>query len=156
LIIFLTLTRLVVVIVFENFSFALFTPPSRRLSDMPGNDNNTSDVALAPATSSTNAALEQKIDTMTMALADLTTDITHMISRPPTPPPPPASIVPTSFPYGLPSYGEIPPLSNTAMPPIPSPPIITTAAPLPSTSTNLPTPTSALLPPTPTIPIPIH
>jgi hypothetical protein len=27
LIIFLTLTRLVVVIVFENFSFALFTPP---------------------------------------------------------------------------------------------------------------------------------
>jgi hypothetical protein len=32
-IIFLTLTRLVVVIIFENFSFALFTPPSRRLSD---------------------------------------------------------------------------------------------------------------------------
>jgi hypothetical protein len=32
LIIFLTLTRLVVVIIFENFSFALFTPPSRRLS----------------------------------------------------------------------------------------------------------------------------
>jgi hypothetical protein len=31
-IIFLTLTRLVVVIIFENFSFALFTPPSRRLS----------------------------------------------------------------------------------------------------------------------------
>jgi hypothetical protein len=30
--IFLTLTRLVVVIIFENFSFALFTPPSRRLS----------------------------------------------------------------------------------------------------------------------------
>jgi hypothetical protein len=27
LIIFLTLTRLVVVIIFENFSFALFTPP---------------------------------------------------------------------------------------------------------------------------------
>jgi hypothetical protein len=26
-IIFLTLTRLVVVIIFENFSFALFTPP---------------------------------------------------------------------------------------------------------------------------------
>jgi hypothetical protein len=32
-IIFLTLTRLVVVIIFENFSFTLFTPPSRRLSD---------------------------------------------------------------------------------------------------------------------------
>jgi hypothetical protein len=32
-IIFLTLTRLVVVIIFENFSFALFTPPSRQLSD---------------------------------------------------------------------------------------------------------------------------
>jgi hypothetical protein len=33
-IIFLTLTRLVVVIIFENFSFALFTPsPSRRLSE---------------------------------------------------------------------------------------------------------------------------
>jgi hypothetical protein len=32
LIIFLTLTRLVVVINFVNFSFALFTPPSRRLS----------------------------------------------------------------------------------------------------------------------------
>jgi hypothetical protein len=31
-IIFLTLTRLVVVFVFENFSFTLFTPPSRRLS----------------------------------------------------------------------------------------------------------------------------
>ena len=31
-IIFLTLTRLVVVFIFENFSFALFTPPSRRLS----------------------------------------------------------------------------------------------------------------------------
>jgi hypothetical protein len=31
-IIFLTLTRLVVVIILENFSFALFTPPSRRLS----------------------------------------------------------------------------------------------------------------------------
>jgi hypothetical protein len=31
-IIFLTLTRLVVVIIFEIFSFALFTPPSRRLS----------------------------------------------------------------------------------------------------------------------------
>jgi hypothetical protein len=31
-IIFLTLTRLVVVINFVNFSFALFTPPSRRLS----------------------------------------------------------------------------------------------------------------------------
>ena len=31
-IIFLTLTRLVVVIIFKNFSFALFTPPSRRLS----------------------------------------------------------------------------------------------------------------------------
>jgi hypothetical protein len=31
-IIFLTLTRLVIVIIFENFSFALFTPPSRRLS----------------------------------------------------------------------------------------------------------------------------
>jgi hypothetical protein len=30
--IFLTITRLVVVIIFENFSFALFTPPSRRLS----------------------------------------------------------------------------------------------------------------------------
>jgi hypothetical protein len=30
--IFLTLTRLVVVSVFVNFSFALFTPPSRRLS----------------------------------------------------------------------------------------------------------------------------
>jgi hypothetical protein len=28
----LTLTRLVVVIIFVNFSFALFTPPSRRLS----------------------------------------------------------------------------------------------------------------------------
>ena len=32
--IFLTLTRLVVVIIFENYSFALFTPPSRRLSDV--------------------------------------------------------------------------------------------------------------------------
>jgi hypothetical protein len=32
LIIFLTITRLVVVINFVNFSFALFTPPSRRLS----------------------------------------------------------------------------------------------------------------------------
>jgi hypothetical protein len=31
--IFLTLTQLVVVIIFENFSFALFTPPSRRLSE---------------------------------------------------------------------------------------------------------------------------
>jgi hypothetical protein len=31
-IIFLTLTRLVVVFIFVNFSFALFTPPSRRLS----------------------------------------------------------------------------------------------------------------------------
>jgi hypothetical protein len=30
--IFLTLTRLVVVFIFVNFSFALFTPPSRRLS----------------------------------------------------------------------------------------------------------------------------
>jgi hypothetical protein len=29
---FLTLTRLVVVFIFVNFSFALFTPPSRRLS----------------------------------------------------------------------------------------------------------------------------
>jgi hypothetical protein len=28
----LTLTRLVVVFIFVNFSFALFTPPSRRLS----------------------------------------------------------------------------------------------------------------------------
>jgi hypothetical protein len=32
---FLTLTRLVVVINFVNFSFALFTPPSRRLSEAP-------------------------------------------------------------------------------------------------------------------------
>jgi hypothetical protein len=32
-IIFLTLTRLVVVIIFEIFSFALFTPPFRRLSN---------------------------------------------------------------------------------------------------------------------------
>jgi hypothetical protein len=32
--IFLTLTRLIVVIIFENFSFALFTPPSRRLSPL--------------------------------------------------------------------------------------------------------------------------
>jgi hypothetical protein len=32
-IIFLTLTRLVVVFIFVNFSFALFTPPSRRLSE---------------------------------------------------------------------------------------------------------------------------
>jgi hypothetical protein len=32
-ILFLTLTRLVVVFIFVNFSFALFTPPSRRLSD---------------------------------------------------------------------------------------------------------------------------
>jgi hypothetical protein len=31
---FLTLTRLVVVINFVNFSFALFTPPSRQLSDL--------------------------------------------------------------------------------------------------------------------------
>jgi hypothetical protein len=31
--IFLTLTRLVVVFIFVNFSFALFTPPSRRLSE---------------------------------------------------------------------------------------------------------------------------
>jgi hypothetical protein len=30
--IFVTLTRLVVVFIFVNFSFALFTPPSRRLS----------------------------------------------------------------------------------------------------------------------------
>jgi hypothetical protein len=36
-IIFLTLTRLIVVIIFENFSFALFTPPpSRRLSEAMG------------------------------------------------------------------------------------------------------------------------
>jgi hypothetical protein len=36
-ILFLTLTRLVVVFIFENFSFALFTPPpSRRLSPTPG------------------------------------------------------------------------------------------------------------------------
>jgi hypothetical protein len=33
---FLTLTRLVVVINFVNFSFALFTPPFRRLSVRPG------------------------------------------------------------------------------------------------------------------------
>ena len=56
----------------------------------------------------------------------------------------------------MPGYGGIPPLSNPAAPPIPSPPIITTAAPLRSTSTNLPPPTSALLPPTSTMPIPIH
>jgi hypothetical protein len=31
----LTLTRLVVVFIFVNFSFALFTPPSRRLSNPP-------------------------------------------------------------------------------------------------------------------------
>jgi hypothetical protein len=30
---FLTLTRLVVVFIFVNFSFTLFTPPSRRLSE---------------------------------------------------------------------------------------------------------------------------
>jgi hypothetical protein len=41
LIIFLTLTRLVVVIIFENFSFALFTPPLgdfhyRTVSGAPG------------------------------------------------------------------------------------------------------------------------
>jgi hypothetical protein len=34
---------------------------------MPGNDDNTSDVASAAVTNSTNAALEQKIDTMTKA-----------------------------------------------------------------------------------------
>jgi hypothetical protein len=122
---------------------------------MPGNDDNTSDVASAAATNSANAALEQKIDTMTKALADLTTAITQMISRPPTPPPP-ASTSPTSIPYGMSGYGGIPPLSNPAAPPIPSPPITTTAAPLRSTSTNLPPPTSALLPPTSTMPIPIH
>jgi hypothetical protein len=38
LIIFLTLPRLVVVIIFENFSFALFTPPSRRLLVFNGTD----------------------------------------------------------------------------------------------------------------------
>jgi hypothetical protein len=58
---------------------------------MPGNDDNTSDVASAAATNSANAALEQKIDTMTKALANLNTAITQMISRPPTPPPPPSS-----------------------------------------------------------------
>jgi hypothetical protein len=85
---------------------------------MLGNDDNTSDVASAVATNSANAALEQKIDTMTKALADLTTAITQMISRPPTPPPPPASTSPTSIPYGMPGYGGIPPLSNPVAPPI--------------------------------------
>jgi hypothetical protein len=93
---------------------------------------------------------------MTKALVDLTTAITQMISRAPTPLPPPASTSPTSIPYGMPGYGGIPPLSNPVAPPIPSPPITTTPAPLPSTSTNLPPPTSALLLPTSTMPIPIH
>jgi hypothetical protein len=46
------------------------------VSEMPGNDDNASDVASAAATNSANAALEQKIDTITKALVDLTTAIT--------------------------------------------------------------------------------
>jgi hypothetical protein len=42
------LTRLVVVIIFENFSFALFTPPpSRRLSPGPARSESRAGLGLA-------------------------------------------------------------------------------------------------------------
>ena len=46
---------------------------------MPGNDDNTaSEVASAAAPNTTSAALEQKLDTMTKALVDLTTRVTNL------------------------------------------------------------------------------
>jgi hypothetical protein len=46
---FLTLTRLVVVFIFVNFSFALFTPPSRRLSGLNGGGRAAGNIGNAAA-----------------------------------------------------------------------------------------------------------
>jgi hypothetical protein len=89
--------------------------------------------------------------------AALSATIDRMSSRSPTPPPLPApTVTNTSFPYGMPGYSGIPALPTHTAPSIPSHPITTTVAQLPSTTTTLPSPTSALLSPTSTISIPIH
>jgi hypothetical protein len=84
------------------------------VSEMPGNDDNTaSEVASAAAPNTTSAALEQKLDTMTKALADLATrvfnlalHVTEIDGR--TTPIVSAARNHPGFPYGLPGYGGIP------------------------------------------------
>jgi hypothetical protein len=103
---------------------------------MLGTEDHTSEVA---SIATPNSTLEQKIETMTKALADLATKVSNLsmhmkeIDGRTTP-----SVSATSnhpgFPYGLPSYGGI----------------LETQAPSTSTST-IPPPTASAFPPHPTI-----